>query len=127
MKHVSARAFAFTLPLLVPALPVYAGELYTPGLPATSAQFLECRIVNVTASPKVVTTEAFNSTGASSAGPYTQTLAPGEAGGFSVSGVYASVYCKFTMKGSTDGYRGSIDVLDPASSPPSIVVALPAS
>jgi hypothetical protein len=127
MRAVPARAFAVMIPLLFSTLPAYAGELFTPALPANGAQFQECRIVNVSGSPKTVTTEAFNSTGASSSGPYTQTLAPGEAGGFSLSGIYASMYCKFTVPGKTDNYRGSIDVLDPTTTPTQIVVALPAT
>ena len=116
-----------SIPILFSTLPLHAGELFTPALPANSAQFQECRIVNVSGAPKTVTTEAFDSTGAASSGSYTQTLAAGEAGGFSLSGIYASMYCKFTVQGKTDNYRGSIDVLDPSTTPTHIVVALPAT
>ena len=121
-----ARGFA-SIPILLAALPIHAGELFTPALPANGSQFQECRIVNVSGAPKTVTIEAFDSTGATSAGPYTQTLAPGEAGGFSISGIAGSNYCKFTVPGKTDNYRGSIDVLDPSTTPTHIVVALPAT
>ena len=116
-----------SIPLLAAALPSYAGELFTPALPANGAQFQECRIINVSGAPKTVTTEAFNSLGASSSGPLTETLAPGAAGGFSLSGIYASMYCKFTVQGKTDNYRASIDVLDPSTTPTHIVVSLPAT
>ena len=120
---------ALPLVFLCALVPVAkAADLFTPALPANSAQFQECRIVNVSSSPKKVVTEAFNSTGASSSGAYAQTLAPGEAGGFSLSGIYASMYCKFTVKGgSTSDVRGSIDVLDPSVTPTAIVVSLPAT
>jgi hypothetical protein len=96
------------------ALPATAAttEMFTPAVPANGAQFQECRIVNVTGSPQTVTTQAFDSTGAGSSGPYTQTLAPGEAGGFSLSGIYGSNYCKFIVDGKAAGYRVSIDVLE---------------
>lgn len=121
------RVFMTTAMLvLVPALAAYAAEMFSPALPATGTQFLECRIVNVGTRTEIVTIQAFMSTGAPATGPVTQTLAPGEAGGFSVSATAVGVYCKFSVQGSTNNFRASIDVLDSSTSPPSIVVALPA-
>lgn len=119
------RAFATLLLVLVPVMAAHAAELFTPALPATGTQFLECRIINVTDFPQTVTSQGFNSTGAPATGPVTQTLAPGEAGGFSVSATAGVVYCKFIVKGSKDGFRVSIDVLDTSVTPPVIAVALP--
>ena len=102
-------------------------EMYTPPLPANPSQVQECRILNVTGSPQTVTSEAFMSTGASTSGPVTQTLAHGQAGGFALPGPTASMYCKFTVPGKASGYRTSIDVLDPGTGGADwkIVVALP--
>ena len=125
MTHIVTRAFAATAFVATSALAAPT-EMYTPALYANPPQFLECRIVNVSGAAQTVTIEAFMSTGAVGAGPSTQTLAPGEAGGFSVPGYYANLYCKFTVPGKSSGYRVSIDVLelDPVSST-KIVVALP--
>lgn len=86
-------------------------EMFTPALYAKPAQFLECRIVNVSSVPQDVVVEAFMSTGASGSGPSAQTLAPGEAGGFSVPGYYGNLYCKFTVNAKPANFRVSIDVL----------------
>ncbi len=119
----ACRAFATLMLVLVPAVAAHAAEIFSLGLPATVTQFLECRIINVSGFPQTVTSQGFDSTGAPATGAVTQTLAPGEAGGFSVSGTAAGVYCKFTVEGSTNDFRASIDVLDSSGS---IVVALPA-
>jgi hypothetical protein len=106
----------------------HASDLFTSGLPANSEQTQECRIVNVSGSPQVVTTEAFNSNGVTTGGPFTQTLAAGEAGGFALAGFNASMYCKFTVSGPTKGFRASIDVSETtADGNFRLVVALPAS
>jgi hypothetical protein len=126
MRSLAARTLALSSLLAAPAFAA-STEMYTPALPANDSQFNECRVVNVTGAPQTVTTEAFDSTGATSGGPYTQTLAPGEAGGFSLSGIYASMYCKFTVPGKASGYRVSIDVLDVGTggAPNKIAVSLP--
>jgi hypothetical protein len=125
MKFPPSRTALVTIPFLLSAIPAWAGELVTPALPASSTQYQECRILNVTGAPATVVTEAFNSNGVPTGGPYTQTLAPGEAGGFSLAGYYASMYCRFKVKGTVDGFRGSIDVLDITTG--TIVVALAAT
>ena len=120
----------FAIALFVSILPVaaaHATDLYSPGLPATGTQYVECRIVNVTAASQTVTIQGFDSTGAFATSAYTQTLAPGEAGGFSAPSIANLMYCKFTVKGSANGFRASIDVLDTTQSPPVISVALPAN
>lgn len=125
-RHINAaRILAIALIVATPVA-VHAAELFTPGLPATGTQFLECRVINVSNSSQTTTTEAFDSTGAVAAGPFTETLSPGATGGFSVSAVAGAVYCKFTVSGPASRYRASIDVLDSTTTPPSIVVALPA-
>ncbi len=108
----------------VAAEAVHATDMFSPGLPASATQFLTCRIVNVTNVTQTVTSQGFISTGAPGTGPVTQTLAPGEAGGFSVSGTAHVIYCKFIVTGSATGFRASIEVFDPASQ--NIAVALPA-
>jgi hypothetical protein len=111
MSSLASRALVVSTLVAAPALAAPT-EMFTPAVPANDVQFQECRIVNVTGVPQTVTTEAFNSTGANSGGPYTQTLAPGEAGGFSLSGIYGTNYCKFTVNGKATGYRVSIDILE---------------
>jgi hypothetical protein len=121
--------FAAAILALVPTLAARAAEIFSPGLPATGTQFLECRIINITNASQTVTSEGLDSNGAVVAGPVPQTLAPGQAGGFSVSALAAVMYCKFTVsgpKGATSGFRASIDVLDTSVPPNHIVVALPA-
>jgi hypothetical protein len=129
MKARIVHALTGITLLLAPALAVHAADMYTPPLPANFSQNLGCVIVNVSGSPQVVTTEAFNSTGASSSGPLTETLAPGAAGGFALPGYYASYYCKFTVSGATKGFRASIEVSETAPPPDGFVikVSLPAT
>ncbi len=124
MTSIAGRVLAATTLMVTSAFAAPTNEMFTPGLPANTNQFLECRIMNVSGSTQIVTSEAFLSNGSSGAGSYTQTLAPGEGGGFSIAGFYANMYCKFTVKGSTSGFRVSIDVLEPGT-PERIVVALP--
>jgi hypothetical protein len=90
-------------------------DLYSPALPAAPDQTFECSIVNVSASTIDVQITSFMSTGAVAAGPYTQTLAPGEAGGFAVPGWYAGMYCKFSLKGGVaSDVRASITLVEPS-------------
>jgi hypothetical protein len=112
--------------VLVPTVAAHATDLYSPGLPATGTQFLECRIMNVTNAAQTVSSQGFDSTGTAATSAYTETLEPGQAGGFSVPAVASVTYCKFTVKGSANGFRASIDVLDTTQTPPVIAVALPA-
>jgi hypothetical protein len=128
MTHIAGRALAATVFAATTsfAAPV---EIVTPPLPANTTQFLECMIVNASGAPQVVTTEAFMSTGAVGGGPYTQTLAPGEVGGFSIAGFYLNMYCKFTVSAKASAFRASIAVLEPstAGALERITVALPGS
>lgn len=103
-----------------------AAELYSPALPASVGQSLECRIVNVSGAAQTVAVEAFDSNGATIGGPSVQALAPGQAGGFALPGFHAGMYCKFTVKGSGSGFRASIDVVESTATGFRIVVALPA-
>lgn len=127
MKSIAARALAATAFLATSAFAAPPTELFTPGLYANTTQNLECRVINVSAVHQKVTTEAFMATGAVGGGPYTQILAPGEAGGFSHAGWYANMYCKFTVNGSPSDFRVSVNVVDPPSggNPERISVALP--
>jgi hypothetical protein len=127
MTHIAARALAATTLIATSAFAAPPTEMFTPWLYANTTQFLECTIVNASGAVQTVTTEAFMSTGAIGGGPYTQTLAPGEAGGFSLPGYYANVYCKFTVTGKASGYRASISVLEPGTGgfPEKLTVALP--
>ena len=110
MTSLAARALAVATLVATSALAAPT-EMYTPALYAKPPQFLECRIVNVSGATQDVTVEAFTSTGASGSGPSMQTLAPGEAGGFSVPGTEANLYCKFTVNAKPANFRVSIDVL----------------
>ena len=121
------RTFAIALILaVVPIVGAHATELFSPGLPASGTQMLECRIVNVTNAAQTVTTQGFDSTGTAATSEITQTLAPGEARGIAIPAVAAAIYCKFTVKGSANGFRASIDVVDTSQTSPVITVALPA-
>ncbi len=105
----------------------YAVDLYSPPLPATGGQFLECVIVNVSPSSQKVTTQAFDGNGVPASGPYHQVLTAGQMGGFSISASAAATYCKFTGTGAATDYRADINVLDfKPDGTTYIVVALPA-
>jgi len=101
---------------LVAALPAFAHatDLYSPSLPADSSQFLECRLLNVSGAPLDVTFTAFMSNGVLVTNSL-QTLAPGESGGFSISGSNAAMYCKFSFKAKAAEVRASIDIFEPTS------------
>jgi hypothetical protein len=126
MRSLAARALAVSTLFAIPAFAA-STEMYTPALPANTNQFFQCFIVNVSGATQDVILEAFMSTGASGAGPYAQTLAPGQVGSFSIAGFYANMYCKFTASGKPAGFRTSVNVLDPAdaSGPERIAVSLP--
>jgi hypothetical protein len=96
--------------VLVSPLCALADDLYTPGLYARGDEYLECLIVNVSPIPQKVTTKERDSTGASVA-TYTQVLAPGEYGGFSLPGYYGAVYCKFATTDAARNFRTSIETL----------------
>ena len=112
---------------LAAASSVQATELFSPALPASSAQHLECRILNASPSKWDVMVEARDSNGVVvTATPLT--LAPGEAGGFAIPGWYAGMYCRFETKGPASDFRASIDVFEVnAGGNFRLVVALPAN
>jgi hypothetical protein len=125
MSSLASRALVVSTLLAAPALAAPT-DMFTPALYAKPAQFLECRIVNVSGVPQDVSVEAHTSTGAIGGGPSLQTLAPGEAGGFSISGAYANLYCKFTVNAKPASFRVSIDVLAvDALGDTQIILALP--
>jgi len=107
-SHIIAGALLAAVPLLANA----GTELYSPSLPADPTQYLECRILNVSAVPQKVRTTAFMGNAVVAAGPYPQVLAPGESGGFSVPGFYAGMYCKFEVSGTASDFRASIDIFE---------------
>jgi len=124
MSSLASRALVVSTLLAAPALAAPT-EMFTPALFAKGGQFLECRIVNVSGAPQDVTVEAHTSTGAIGAGPSLQTLAPGEAGGFSVPGG-SNLYCKFTVNAKPEKFRISIDVLEVVGiAETQIILALP--
>jgi hypothetical protein len=127
MKAIVHRMLAATALSVAVPLAAHAAELYSPALPATGNQFLECVIVNVSAASQTVTTEALNSNGVAIGGPYTQTLTAGQMGGFSIAAFNGGTYCKFTVSGAVAHYRADINVLDTKPDGTTyIVVALPA-
>jgi len=108
------------------SLPAVAVDLFTPGLPAAPDQSLACRIVNVMLIPQVVSSQALDSKGAVVSGVLNQTLAPGEAGGFSVTGSGGAMYCRFRVNAPGFGFRTSIEVFETGGSNGfRIVAALP--
>ena len=128
LKRYRVMIAAMTM-VIIPSVAAHAADLFSPGLPAMGTEIQVCRIINVTDTRQTVTTEAKDSNGVTAAGPYTQTLAPGEAGGLAVSAVAASVYCKFTVKGdetSKAGFRASIEIFDPTVAPGLVKTALSA-
>lgn len=127
MKTKRRPALVAATLLLTPAFAAHADEIFSPALPALGpSQRLECRIVNVTNVSQVVTIQSFDSTGAQVSNNM-QTLASGQVGGVSIpTAPQTPLYCKFTVRGNERGYRASIDVLDTTTTPPTIVVALPA-
>jgi hypothetical protein len=79
--------------------------MFTPAVPANDVQFQECRIVNVDRSPadrhhgsvQLHRREQRRSLTA-------QTLAPGEAGGFSLSGIYGTKLLQIHRERKSDRY-----------------------
>lgn len=105
-----------------------AAEMFSPGLPASSAQSLACRIVNVSKVNQVVTSQAVDGAGGIVTVVYNEVLKPGEAGGFSVPGSEASVHCRFIVSGAKSDFRASIEVFETTSAGNfRIVAALPAN
>ena len=129
MKAKVVRVAAGVALLFGAAFAAHAAELYTPPLPANFSQHFGCVIINVSSSPKVVTTEAFMSNGVPSSGPLTETIPPGASGGFALPGFHASYYCKFTVSGNTRDFRAAIQVFESAPPPDGFVmkVSLPAT
>jgi len=125
MRSLAAGALAVSTLIATSAFAAPT-EMYTPALYAKPAQFLECRIVNVSGVAQDVTVTAHTSTGAVGAGPSPQTLAPGEAGGFSTSGANANLYCKFVVNAKPANFRVSIDIIDVVGTGEGqIILALP--
>lgn len=107
MKNINAIAAS----VLMMTAPASAADLYTPVLPASSVQHMTCRILNVTSSTQVVTVQAVEYSGTVANSLVNVPLAPGEANGFSISGGLAK-YCKFSVKGSGDGFRAAIEIFE---------------
>ena len=105
-----------------------AAEVFSPGLPASPEQSLACRIVNVSKANQVVTSQAVDGAGGIVSVVYNEVLKPGEAGGFSVAGIEASVHCRFIVSGARSDFRASIEVFEITSAGNfRIVAALPAN
>jgi hypothetical protein len=120
---MSARLVAAAIAAALPAF-AQATDLVSPALVANNTQYLECNIVNVSASSVPVRISMYMGDG-TLLGAYTNTLTPGQAWGISLAGYYAGVYCRFSVKTAASDYRASIDILDIAS-PNRVVTALSA-
>ena len=100
-----------------------AAEMYTPPIGLTSSQFLQCLVLNVAPDSRVVRTRVYDSTGAQVADSGSGTIASMAWIGLSVPGTAAGTYCRFTVSGSKQFFRGQVSVLVPEVGE---IVALPA-